>query len=271
MADHPSYFYICPHCHNVNLKDSMMMNFAASGAGIGSIGGGCPECHAPLDAEAVYHDCRFDLSIAEIASGAYGQALVSKVLSLQAAEKIQLAPEELSLLTQPAAAAGTIGAAPLPVVESAAPAVQPDAQVHPCKLCGRHSTRQYRFSYGRTERFRDPTNPGKQMKFDLRSEPMSMWLCDICVGKEFGKKMLLGFLFAILTIAALIAWLTSKIATPGNYFLAALATGFLAFWNLMEARLSPERRGDIFAAKIMRKEPANQTWDSSYDRNGKEI
>jgi hypothetical protein len=94
----PSNFYKCPHCHHVLLKDSQMMMLAGTDAGFGIIGGGCPDCHQPLDAEKVYKTCEYDLSIAEIAAGNYGQSVIDNILAAQRSRKISLSPEELSLL-----------------------------------------------------------------------------------------------------------------------------------------------------------------------------
>ena len=52
----PSYFYKCPHCNHILLKDSMMMKFAGTGMGIATLGGGCPDCGGSLNGETVYVD-----------------------------------------------------------------------------------------------------------------------------------------------------------------------------------------------------------------------
>jgi hypothetical protein len=78
-----------------------MMSLAGTGAGFGFVGGSCPDCHQPLDAESVYVACKYDISVAEIAKGNYGPTVVNNILAAQRAGKVTLTPEELNLLSRP--------------------------------------------------------------------------------------------------------------------------------------------------------------------------
>jgi len=83
MTDRPSPFYKCPHCGHILLKDAMMMSLAATGAAVGILGGGCPDCRSPLDAGAVYIAGRYDISAADIVHGNYGKEVLAAILAAQ--------------------------------------------------------------------------------------------------------------------------------------------------------------------------------------------
>ena len=96
--ENPSYFYKCPHCNHILLKNSMMMNFAGMGTGIANVGGGCPDCGGALDAEAVYNKREYDITISEIARGNYSKDVINNILASHKSGKIKLTSEELKLL-----------------------------------------------------------------------------------------------------------------------------------------------------------------------------
>jgi hypothetical protein len=100
MPQSPSQFYKCPHCGHILLKDRMTMSLAGIGTGFGIVGGGCPDCHHSLDAEAVYVTCKYDISVAEIArEGGQDKTVIQNILVAFRAGKVQLTSEELSLLS----------------------------------------------------------------------------------------------------------------------------------------------------------------------------
>jgi hypothetical protein len=96
----PLQFYKCPHCGHILLKDRMMMSLAVTDAGFGIVGGGCPDCHQSLDAEAVYVTCKYDISVVEIVRGEDDNSVIQNILAAYRAGKVQLTVEELGMLSQ---------------------------------------------------------------------------------------------------------------------------------------------------------------------------
>ena len=99
MPQSPSQFYKCPHCGHILLKDPTVMSLAGTGAGLGIIGGGCPDCHQPLDAESVYVACKYDITVTEIVRGKHGPDVNANILASHRAGKVTLTLEEISLLS----------------------------------------------------------------------------------------------------------------------------------------------------------------------------
>jgi hypothetical protein len=140
-----------------------------------------------------------------------------------------------------------------------------DAQ--PCKKCSQSPAQPYTFSYSQTS-----ARHGRivQRKYGGR---MTVWLCDRCVTRFERRKILLGILFAVLTIAALGLAFSIPAAGVGRdnrsvvfgiaFFLAAFS--FINFTN----RGSREKNGDTLAISLLRPELNKQGWNEFEDRNGK--
>ena len=75
-----------------------MMQFAGMGVCIGAVGGGCPDCHGPLDAEAVYTEGKYDITIEQIAKGGYGTGIINNIRALHRSGRIELTPREQRIL-----------------------------------------------------------------------------------------------------------------------------------------------------------------------------
>ena len=105
-----SSFYKCPNCQHVIYKNPTFAMLAGADVGVSVLGGGCPDCGAELDAQAIYVDSKYDISLQEIANRPDGQELMNNLRSKIKDGSLKLTQDEIDFLESADKSSGILGA-----------------------------------------------------------------------------------------------------------------------------------------------------------------